>query len=300
MTQLVSAHAITKLYSFLFVVLQLFLAKTVRTIPIGSETVHSGSSSDLTLDNHNFVTLDVSNTAGLSSSNRVRAEGPTIIQAHIVVNTSLETPDDVLLSIHDATETLLNLVTSDIRKSVKRHQDVDLPEDLAVQLSSMYVYPTGGKEYYTVEYIIFDGVNDGKTWVHPRTEAQNWKMLIGKQSFTKSKDRSPDSYNPKKLDANLHGEGRRLILSTQGGYFQRGPWQGTKKAEREPLPSLNRKVKLSHDTDRDIEGISVSFQSVAYEEPRTTSKLRELAEKWVKKWVGPARNPGGPPITNQS
>lgn len=274
MTQLVSAHAITKLYSFLFVVLQLFLAKTVRTIPIGSvssgnplpircsglliflissllaisslcftmplsrtssesqfhcailihrhlqETVHSGSSSDLTLDNHNFVTLDVSNTAGLSSSNRVRAEGPTIIQAHIVVNTSLETPDDVLLSIHDATETLLNLVTSDIRKSVKRHQDVDLPEDLAVQLSSMYVYPTGGKEYYTVEYIIFDGVNDGKTWVHPRTEAQNWKMLIGKQSFTKSKDRSPDSYNPKKLDANLHGEGRRLILSTQGGYFQ--------------------------------------------------------------------------------
>ncbi|KAJ4484540.1 hypothetical protein C8R41DRAFT_447504 [Lentinula lateritia] len=147
MTQLVSAHAITKLYSFLFVVLQLFLAKTVRTIPIGSETVHGGSSSDLTLDNHNFVTLDVSNTAGLSSSNRARAEGPTIIQAHIVVNTSLETPDDVLLSIHDAT---------------------------------------------------------------------------------------------------------------------------------------------------------VSFQSVAYEEPRTTSKLRELAERWVKKWVGPARNPGGPPITNQS
>ncbi|KAJ3866277.1 hypothetical protein EV359DRAFT_62445 [Lentinula novae-zelandiae] len=291
MTQLVSAHTITKLYSFLFVVLQLFLAKTVRTIPIGSETVRGGS--DLILDNHNFVTLVVSNTAGLSSSNRIRAEGPTIIQAHIVVNTSLETPDDVLLSIHDATETLLNLVTSDIRKSVKRHQDVDLPEDLAVQLSSMYVYPTGGKEYYTVEYIIFDGVNDGKTWVHPRTEAQNWKMLIGEQSFTGSKDRSPYSYNPKKLDANLHAEGRSFLK-------QRGPWQGTKKAEREPLPSPNRKVKLSHDTDRDIEGISVSFQSVAYEEPRTTSKLRELAEKWVKKWVGPARNPGGPPITNQS
>ncbi|KAJ3887031.1 hypothetical protein GG344DRAFT_81121 [Lentinula edodes] len=214
MTQLVSAHAITRLYSLLFVILQLFLAKTVRTIPIDSvstsgnplpihsglltfiiffavdhffsmpssesqfncailihhhlqETVHGGeSSSDLILDNHNFATLDGSNTAGLSSSNLVRAEGPTIIQAHIVVNTSLETRDDVqLLSIHDATETLLNLVTSDIRKSVKQHQDVDLPEDLAVQLPSMYVYPTGGKEYYTVEYIIFDGVrNDGKPW----------------------------------------------------------------------------------------------------------------------------------------
>lgn len=224
------------------------------------------------------MTLDVSNTARLSS-NRARAEGPTIIQAHIVVNTSLETPDDVLFSIHDAAETILNLVTSDIRKSVKQHRDVDLPEDLAVELSSMYVYPTGGKEYYTVEYIIFDGMSDGKSWVHPRTEAQNWKMLIGKQSFTGLKDRSPYSYNPKKLDANLHAEGYRLILSTQGGKFQvnfsitvtlftladsghlkqRGPWQGTKKAECVPLPSPNRKVKLLHDTDRDIERISVSF-----------------------------------------
>ncbi|KAJ4467128.1 hypothetical protein C8J55DRAFT_586943 [Lentinula edodes] len=174
----------TLLFAF-FVVLQLFLAKTVRTIPIGSETVHGGeSSSDLILDNHNFATpVDGSNTARLSSSNRARAGGPTIIQAHIVVNTSLETPDDVLFSIHDATETLLNLVTSDLRK-------INLPEDLAVQLSLMYVYPTGGKEYYTVEYIIFDGMSDGKPWVHPRTEAQNWKMLIGKQSFTGSKDRS--------------------------------------------------------------------------------------------------------------
>ncbi|KAJ3876698.1 hypothetical protein F5051DRAFT_429561 [Lentinula edodes] len=255
MTQLVSAHTIIRLYSFLFVVLQLFLAKTVRTIPIGSETVRGGeSSSDLILDNHNFATLDVSNTAGLSesSSNRVRAEGPTIIQAHIVVNTSLETPDDVLLSIHDATETLLNLVTSDIRKSVKQHRDVDLPEDLAVELSSMYVYPTGGKEYYTVEYIIFDGVNDGKTWVHPRTEAQNWEnayLSPGRRIVA----RIP--IPQKKLDANIHAEGRKLILSTQGGYFQvnfsitlitmadsgflkqRGPWLGTKNAERERLPS---------------------------------------------------------------
>ncbi|GAW10041.1 hypothetical protein LENED_012266 [Lentinula edodes] len=292
--QLVSACTIPKLYFFLFVGLQLFLAKTVQTVPISPETVRGGSSSDLILDNHD-VTLDVSNTARLSS-NRARAEGPTIIQAHIVVNTSLETPDDVLFSIHDAAETILNLVTSDIRKSVKQHRDVDLPEDLAVELSSMYVYPTGGKEYYTVEYIIFDGMSDGKSWVHPRTEAQNWKMLIGKQSFTGLKDRSPYSYNPKKLDANLHAEGHRLILSTQGGKFQRGPWQGTKKAECVPLPSPNRKVKLLHDTDRDIERISVSFPSVAYEEPQATSKMRELARKWIEKWVGPAWNSRGPSI----
>ncbi|KAJ3847250.1 hypothetical protein EV368DRAFT_69255 [Lentinula lateritia] len=282
--QLVSACTIPKLYFFFLGGLQLFLAKTVQTVPIGPETARGASSSDLILDNHG-PPLDVSNTTGLSSI-RARAEGPTIIQAHIVVNTSLETPDDVLLSIHDATEILLNLVTSDIRKSVKQHRDVDLPENLAVQVSSMSVYPTGGKEYYTVEYIIFDGVNDGKTWVHPRTEAQNWKMLIGKQSFSGSRDGSPYSYNPKKLDANLHADGRRVILSTHDGSFQRGPWQGTKKAEREPLPSPNKKVKLSHDTDRDIEGISVSFQSVAYEEPQTTSKMRKLAGKWVKKWAG--------------